>query len=211
MLIEKSTLFPRTFFDVIPIVKKSTLFPRTFLDVISLVEKSRFFPRTFFDVTSLVENFTLLPLAFFDVNLMVKKSTLFVRNFFDEILMGKNSMSFLAKLQANENHSKRLFSLSNFKKLTFLKLFSLNFSGKSPWCSSFPLNFESYNTQHWKKNCRQLIFWYHIIFKRLHCYEVTLVKKCNKQLLQKIERKIFDQKRFIKTCPKSTRNISRAF
>ena len=35
-------------------------------------------------------------------------------------------------------------------------------------------------------------FWY------LHCYGVTLVKKCNKPLLQIRETKIFDQKRFIK-------------
>ena len=33
---------------------------------------------------------------------------------------------------------------------------------------------------------------------QLHCYEVTLVKKCNKTLLQKSETKVFDQKRFIK-------------
>ena len=33
---------------------------------------------------------------------------------------------------------------------------------------------------------------------QLHCYEVTLIKKCNKPLLQKSETKVFDQKRFIK-------------
>ena len=32
----------------------------------------------------------------------------------------------------------------------------------------------------------------------LHCYEVTLVTKYNKTLLQKSETKIFDQKRFHK-------------
>ena len=36
------------------------------------------------------------------------------------------------------------------------------------------------------------------MFGRLHRHEVTLVKKCNKPLLQKSERKVFDQKRFIK-------------
>ena len=57
-----------------------------------------------------------------------------------------------------------------------------------------------------KKNCRKLVFWvfteqllYHIIFGRLHGYEVALVKECNKPLLlQESEAKIFDQKRFIK-------------
>ena len=32
----------------------------------------------------------------------------------------------------------------------------------------------------------------------LHCYEVALVKNCNKPLLQKSETNIFDQKRFVK-------------
>ena len=36
------------------------------------------------------------------------------------------------------------------------------------------------------------------MFGRLHRHEVTLGKKCNKPLLQKSERKVFDQKRFIK-------------
>ena len=75
----------------------------------------------------------------------------------------------------------------------------------SPWCNPDPLKFESYNIQHCEKNCRKWVFWvfteqllYHIILKRLHWYEVTLVKKCNKPLLQKRETKIFDQKRFMK-------------
>ena len=37
-----------------------------------------------------------------------------------------------------------------------------------------------------------------MILGRLDCYEVTLVKKCNRPLLQKSEAKIFDRKRFIK-------------
>ena len=35
-------------------------------------------------------------------------------------------------------------------------------------------------------------------FRCLHCYGVTLVKKCNKPLLQINETKILDQRRFIK-------------
>ena len=38
----------------------------------------------------------------------------------------------------------------------------------------------------------------YINFGRLHCYEVTLVKKYNKPLIQKSETKIFNRKRFIK-------------
>ena len=90
------------------------------------------------------------------------------------------------------------------KQLTFAILFSLNFSNKSPWCSQVPLKFESYKLRHCKNNCRKLVFCvfteqlpYQIIFRKLHCYEVTLVKKCSKTLLQKMK-KIFDQNRFIK-------------
>ena len=35
-------------------------------------------------------------------------------------------------------------------------------------------------------------------FWRLHCYGVTILKRCNKPLLQISKTKIFDQKRFIK-------------
>ena len=56
-----------------------------------------------------------------------------------------------------------------------------------------------------KKNCRKLVFWVfqaqvlsHIIFERLHCYDVTLVKEYNKPLLQKSETKIFHKIRFHK-------------
>ena len=156
-------------------VEKYTLFPRTFLDVISL---------TLFDVISMVQKSTLFPFNFFDVILMVEKSTLFPHTFFDEISMGKNLASFLVKLQTNEN--------IRGKHSTFARSFSLNFSSISPWSSPVSLKFESYNIQHYKKNCSKLVFWvfteqllYHIIFKQLHWYEVTLVKKCNKPLLQK--------------------------
>ena len=67
------------------------------------------------------------------------------------------------------------------------------------------MNFEPYNLHRCIKNCRKLVFWVfpeqllsHIIFERLHCYEVTLVKKYNKPLLKKNETKIFDQKIFHK-------------
>ena len=94
--------------------------------------------------------------------------------------------------------------LVTLKNLTFAKLL-LNFSSKSPWCSPLLLKFESYNPHHCKNNCHKLFFLvfteqllYQIILGRLHCYEVTLIKKWNKPLLQKSERKAFDQKRFIK-------------
>ena len=47
---------------------------------------------------------------------------------------------------------------------------------------------------------------YQIIFERLHSYEVTLAKKCNKPLLQKSETKIFAQKWFIKNLFKVNEN-----
>ena len=73
-----STSFPRTLFDVIPMVEKSTLFPRTFIGAISLVENSKLLPRTFFYVISMVEICTLFLLTFFYVILMGKNLTSFL-------------------------------------------------------------------------------------------------------------------------------------
>ena len=63
---------------MISLVEKSTWFPRIFFDVISMVEKSTLFPRTFFDVISMVEICTLFLLTFFDVILMGKDLTSFL-------------------------------------------------------------------------------------------------------------------------------------
>ena len=164
------------FFDVISLIEKSTSFPRTFFDVISMAEKSTLFPHTFFHVISLVEI-----------------STLFLLTFFEAILMGKNSTSFLVTCKQMKT-LEEVSCVCNFKQLTFTRLFSLHFSSKSPWYSVVPLKFESYNLHHCKKNCHKLVFsvftkelLYQIIFERLHRYKVTLVKKCNKPLLQKSE------------------------
>ena len=95
--------------------------------------------------------------------------------------------------------------------MTFARLFSLNFSSKSLWCSPVPLKFESYNLHHCKKNCCKLVFLvfteqllYQMIFGQLHCNEVTLVKKCNKPLLQKSETKVLDQKKIYKKIVESS-------
>ena len=61
------------------------------------------FPRTFFAVISWSKYPRFFHVALFDVISMFEKSTLFQLTFFDEISIGKNSMSFLVKLQANEN------------------------------------------------------------------------------------------------------------
>ena len=146
------------FFDVISLIEKSTSFPRTFFDVISMVEISTFFPRTFFNIILMFEKSTLFPRTFFNVISLVKKSTLFPLTSFDETSMGKK-------------HSRRFPFVSNFKKLTFRRLFSLNFSSKAPWCNPVPLKFEYYNLQDCQKNCHKLVFWvftdqllYHIVF-----------------------------------------------
>ena len=74
------------------------------------------------------------------------------------------------------------------------------------------MKLESYNLHHCEKNCRNLVLWVfpeqlasHIIFERLHCYEVTLVKKYHKALSQKSKTKIFDQKSFRKKLVPSQR------
>ena len=108
-----------------------------------------------------------------------------------------------SKLQADENIRGGLPLLVTLKSWLLQDCSNSIFSSKSPWSSPVPLKFQSYNLQHCKKNCRKLVFQvfseqllYHIIFGRLHCCDVSLVKKYNKPLLQKGERNIFDQKRF---------------
>ena len=87
--VEKSTWFPRAFFDVIFMVEKSALFPGSFSDVTSMVEKSTLFPRTFISVISMVEI-----------------CTLFLRAFFDVILMGKDLTSFLVSYKLMKTFEK---------------------------------------------------------------------------------------------------------
>ena len=112
----------------------SMSFSTYFLDVFSMVEKSTLFPRTFFDVISLVEKSTLFPRTFFDAICLVEISTLFLLTFFDVVLMGKNSTSFLVSCKLIRG------GVCNFKQLTFERLFSLNFSSKSPWVAQFHWN-----------------------------------------------------------------------
>ena len=90
--------------------------------------------------------------TFISIISMVEICTLFLLTFFDVILMGKNSTSFLVSCKLIRG------GVCNFKQLTFARLFSLNFSSKSPWCSPVPLKFESYNLHHCKKNCCKLVF-----------------------------------------------------
>ena len=139
-------------------VKKSTWFSRTFFDVILLVEKSTLFPRTFFDVISMVKKSTLFPLTFISVILMVEICTLFLLTFFDVILMGKDLTSFLVSCKLMKTFQKFFPVFVTLNSLTFARLFSLNFSSESPWCSPVPLKFESYNLHHCKINCCKLVF-----------------------------------------------------
>ena len=127
--------------------------------------------------------------------------TYFSRRNFD----GQKPDIVFGKLSANENIGGGFSCVCNFKQLTCARLFYLNFSNKSPWCSPVSLKFKFYNLHHCKKNCCKLVFLvfteqllYQIIFVQLHCYEVTLVKMCNKLLPQKCETKVFNQKRLIK-------------
>ena len=72
---EKSTLFHRTFFDVMS--EKLTSFRRTFFDVNSISEKSISFWRTSFGATSMSEISTSFRCAFLDLISINEKSTLF--------------------------------------------------------------------------------------------------------------------------------------
>ena len=100
-------------------VEKSTLFSRTFFDVISLVKISTFFPRTFFDVISLVEKSILFPLTSTYVILMVEKFTLFASTFCDEISMGKFSRSFLVSCKLMKTFEEIFLCIVGFEQGTF--------------------------------------------------------------------------------------------
>ena len=76
-LIEKSTLFP-SFFGIILLTKRSTLFPRTFFDVISLVEIPTVLLLTLFDIILMVQKSTLFAHTFFDKISMGKNLTSFL-------------------------------------------------------------------------------------------------------------------------------------
>ena len=91
-------------------------------------------------------------------------------------------------------------------------MFSLKFSSEVLWCSPFPLKFKSYNLQHCKKYCSKLMFclfseqlpsW--IIFRQVHCSEVTLLNKYNNPLLQKSEAKVFKWRQFHKKLVRNQR------
>ena len=132
--------------------------------------------------------------------------------FFQSNFDGQKFDIVFGKLYANENIREGFSWVCNFKQFTFARMFSLIFSSKSPWCRPVPLKFESYDLHHCKKNCCNLVFLvftkqllYQIILGQLHCYEVTLVKKCYKPLLQKTETKVFDQKKIYKKLAESQR------
>ena len=163
-MVEKFSLFSATFAGVISLVEKFALFPRTFFNVISMVEKFMLFPRTFTGVIVLVEKSTLFRRTFFDVISMFEKSTFFrcnlsgrnLQGFFTYFFQRNDGQKFdvvCGKLKASVNTREGFSCVGNFKQLTFPRLFSLNFSSKSPWCSPVSLKPESYNIHHCKQNC----------------------------------------------------------
>ena len=163
------------FFNVFLIVKKSASFSRTFFDITSLAEKSALFPRTCFDVISMVEKIYIVSTYFFQCNFDGRKMhvvspysfhcnfdgrnihVVFTYYFWRDLDAQKCCIVF-GKLWSTENIREGFSCVCNFKQLTFARLFSLNFSSKSPWCSPVPLKFESYNLHHCKKNCCKLVF-----------------------------------------------------
>ena len=95
------------------------------------------------------------------------------------------NFDFLVSCKLMKTFGEVFSCVCNFKQVIFARWFSLKFSSKSPWCSPVPLKFQFYNLHHCKKSCCKLVFLvfteqllYQIIFGRLHCHEVTLVKKC---------------------------------
>ena len=110
-------------------------------------------------------------------------------------------------------HSRRFSCVSNFKMLTYARLLSLNSLNEAPWCSPFPLKFQSSNLQNCNKYCSKLIVCVFpqkllpcIIFGQVHCCEVTLLNKYNKPRLQKSETEVFKQKQFHKKLVQTQRD-----
>ena len=130
-MVQKSTLFPRTFVSAISMIEKSAFFPRNFFDVLLMVEKSPLFPRTFVGVISIVEKSTLFLRTFFNVICLVEICTLFLTNVFNVILMCKDSTLFLVSCKLMKTFEKVFFCVCNFKQLALARLFYLSFSSKS--------------------------------------------------------------------------------
>ena len=82
-------------------------------------------------------------------------------------------------------------------------MFSLNFSSK----------FESYNLQHWKKNCHKLLR----ISRTTTALQIflggyiTLAKKFHKPLLKKAKQRLLNKKDFLKNLFKVNEKKTRAF
>ena len=74
------------------------------------------------------------------------------------------------KLKASVNIREGFSCVGNFKQLTFPRLFSLNFSSKSPWCSPVSLKPESYNIHHCKQNCWKSVF---LVFTEQLLYQIS--------------------------------------
>ena len=96
--------------------------------------------------------------------------------FFQHNVDGQKFNIVFGKLQANEKIGEGFSWVCNFKQLTFARMFSLNFSSKSPWCHPVPLKFESYDLHQCTKNCYNLVLFVfteqllnQIILEQLHC------------------------------------------
>ena len=149
LIFKKSASFSRTFFDITSLAEKSALFPRTCFDVISMVEKiyivSTYFFQCNFDGRKM---HVVSPYSFhcnFDGRKIHVVSTYFFRcnwsgrnihvvftYYFWRDLDAQKCCIVFGKLWSTENIREGFSCVCNFKQLTFARLFSLNFSSKSP-------------------------------------------------------------------------------
>ena len=128
------------------------------MDITSIRRRPNFdeFPRHFRDFDG--RKIHVVSTYFFRCNFDGRNMHVIFTYFFQHNFDGQRFDIVFGKLYANENIRELFSCICNFKQLTFARLFSLNFSSKSPWCSPVPLKFESYNLHHCKKNCCKLVF-----------------------------------------------------
>ena len=127
------------FFDVISMVEKSTYFFWCNFAGRKTHVVSTYFFRCNFDGWKI----HVVSMYFHRCNFVGRNVHVVFTYFFRRSFDGQRFDIVFGKLLANENIREGLSYICNFKQLNFARLFCLNFSSKSPWCSPVPFKFES--------------------------------------------------------------------
>ena len=141
--------------------------------------------------------------------------TYFFRRNFD----GQRFDIIFGKLQANENIREGFSCICNLKELACARLFSLNFSSKSPWCSSIeiwvlqppPLQKELLQVSFlgiYRAATLGNNFWAAILLWS-YSYKKSIINHCYKKVKQRFSTKKDLYKNLLKVSKKNNSDISR--